>query len=184
MGDRIARIFGIQVMRGPATLSVQLELDTGCRRAALFASETEASKPALCETRTYSAPSDGLWVSQAVRRFPNGESRPLRRAIDDPDLEELELWEFGQGKIKWAHYVSEWTLDYLNRAQKRNRLSMRKIEAAIGPAEVIPQCVEQTLQSVSVFYRRHNLLMSYSSRPDIAPFESQLCSTRTFLVQN
>lgn len=183
MGDgTIRRVLATRIMRGGAAFGIQQDLDTGCRDK--MSPKDAAPRFALCETRSYKASIEGLWVNQVVRRFVNGESQLLRRAIDDPKPEDVGMWQTAQDKVKWARNVSDWTLDYLDQAHKLNLLSSQKINTGVGPAEVVPQCANRTLLSVTILYRGANLLVEYAAHSEIAPFESQLCAPPVLLAKN
>lgn len=178
----IKQVLATRVTRGEVEFSVQQDLDTGCRKEAL--PETGLAKPMFCESRYARASTKGLWVSQIVKRFVNGESQSLRRAVDDPKPEEIEMWQFAQDKIKWARNVSDWVLVYLDKGRQLNLLQLKKIETGAGPAAVIPQCVDRTLMSVAVFFRGANLVVEYTARSEIAPFDAQLCAPWVLFAQN
>lgn len=164
------------------TLSVAEDVDTGCKAT----SPSEASsRYTKCETRCFNAPTAGLWVNQVILQpLLGGKELWLRRATEDPRPGEDDIWKHAQGRIKWALGMSQWTLDYLNKARQLNLLSLRKVGAGNGEGKVIPRCAERTLLSVAVFFSKDNIRIEYSASSDIAPFASQLCVPQTLWAKN
>lgn len=142
------------------------------------AADRPSDRAQSCDFREFlrETAADGSWVLRAACRFGDGSTREVRRNSSGSHSGDADLRRDADFMINLAANVSTWTLDYLKRELSSDGPPPRNMITSVGIASIIPQCeADHRLAGLAIYYSRHDILLNFTNRADLAAYESKLC---------